>query len=78
MLAQQLTGAMQSLALLVGRAPRGAARTLVDSAMDFCWLGLGQVRDGERSAAYGVRAVAARPRAAATAGRAARGNPSSV
>ena len=55
MLAQQLTGAMQSLALWWDDHPEVPRRTLVDSAMDFGWLGLGQVRDGERSG--GIRAV---------------------
>ena len=47
MLAQQLTGGMQALALWWDEnldVPRSA---VVDSAMDFCWLGLERVRDGQ-------------------------------
>ena len=55
MLAQQLTGAMQSLALWWDDHPEVPRQALVDSAMDFGWLGLERVRDGERSG--GVRAV---------------------
>jgi AcrR family transcriptional regulator len=55
MLAQQLTGAMQSLALWWDDHPEVPRATLVDSAMEFCWLGLERVRDGERSG--GVRAA---------------------
>jgi hypothetical protein len=55
MLAQQLTGAMQSLALWWDDHPDVPRKALVDSAMDFCWLGLERVRDGERSGA--MRAV---------------------
>ena len=55
MLAQQLTGAMQSLALWWDDHPEVPRRTLVDSAMDFGWLGLERVRDGERSG--GMHAV---------------------
>ncbi len=55
MLAQQLTGAMQWLALWWDDHPDVPRKALVDSAMDFCWLGLERVRDGERSGA--MRAV---------------------
>ena len=55
MLAQQLTGAMQSLALWWDDHPDVPRKALVDSAMDFCWLGLERVRDGERSG--GMRVV---------------------
>lgn len=54
MMAQQLTGAMQSLALWWDDnldVPRDA---VVDVAMDFCWLGLERVVGGERT--RGVRA----------------------
>jgi AcrR family transcriptional regulator len=49
MLAQQLTGAMQSLALWWDDHLDVPRQALVDSAMDFCWLGLERVRAGERS-----------------------------
>jgi AcrR family transcriptional regulator len=48
MMAQQLTGAVQSLALWWDEHPELPRATLVDVAMDFCWLGLERVRDGER------------------------------
>jgi hypothetical protein len=48
MMAQQLSGAMQSLALWWDDNPDVPRATLVDVAMVFCWLGLERVRDGER------------------------------
>ncbi|MEA2481961.1 MAG: hypothetical protein QOJ07_3883 [Thermoleophilaceae bacterium] len=48
MLAQQLTGALQALALWWDNNPDVPRLALVDVAMDFCWLGLERVRDGER------------------------------
>jgi hypothetical protein len=48
MMAQQLTGALQALALWWDENPDVPRATLVDVAMDFCWLGLERVRDGER------------------------------
>jgi AcrR family transcriptional regulator len=57
MMAQQLSGAMQSLALWWDDHPDVPRATLVDTAMDFCWLGLERVRDGER-----VHGDAAAPR----------------
>jgi AcrR family transcriptional regulator len=48
MMAQQLTGAMQALALWWDENPDVPRAALVDVAMDFCWLGLERVRDGER------------------------------
>jgi AcrR family transcriptional regulator len=56
MLAQQVTGATQSLALWWDGNPDVPRKVIVDAAMDFCWLGLERVRDGER-----VRATSARP-----------------
>jgi AcrR family transcriptional regulator len=47
MLAQQLTGALQSLALWWDEHPETPRKTVLDAAMDFCWLGLERVRDGE-------------------------------
>ena len=48
MLAQQLTGAVQSLALWWGDHPECSRETLVDSVMNFAWLGLERLRAGER------------------------------
>jgi AcrR family transcriptional regulator len=48
MMASQLTGAMQALALWWEENPDVSRSALVDVAMDFCWLGLERVRDGER------------------------------
>jgi AcrR family transcriptional regulator len=47
MLAQQLTGGMQALALWWDENPEVPRSVVLDSAMDFCWLGLERVRDGE-------------------------------
>ena len=47
MLAQQLTGGVQSLALWWIDNPEVARSVVLDSAMDFCWLGLERVRDGK-------------------------------
>jgi AcrR family transcriptional regulator len=51
MLAQQLNGAMQSLALWWDDHPDVPRSVVLDSAMDFCWLGLERLRDGERTRA---------------------------
>jgi AcrR family transcriptional regulator len=48
MMAQQLSGALQSLALWWDDHPELPREVIVDVAMDFCWLGLERVRDGER------------------------------
>jgi AcrR family transcriptional regulator len=48
MMAQQLSGALQSLALWWDENPDVPRNVIVDVAMDFCWLGLERVRDGER------------------------------
>jgi AcrR family transcriptional regulator len=48
MMAQQLSGALQSLALWWDEHPEVPREVVVDVAMDFCWLGLERVRDGER------------------------------
>jgi AcrR family transcriptional regulator len=48
MMAQQLSGALQSLALWWDENPEVPRDVIVDVAMDFCWLGLERVRDGER------------------------------
>ena len=47
MLAQQLTGSMQALALWWDDNPDVPRKAVLDAAMDFCWLGLERVRDGE-------------------------------
>jgi AcrR family transcriptional regulator len=47
MLAQQLTGGMQALALWWDENPDVPRSVVLHSAMDFCWLGLERVRDGE-------------------------------
>jgi AcrR family transcriptional regulator len=47
-LAQQLTGGLQAVALWWEQHPEVSRTTLVDATMDFCWLGLERVRDGER------------------------------
>jgi AcrR family transcriptional regulator len=54
MLAQQLTGGMQALALWWDDHPDVPREVVVDSAMDFCWLGLERVRDGENMRAGGT------------------------
>lgn len=48
MLAQQLTGAVQSLAYWWGDHPEVEREFLVQRVMDFAWLGLERLRDGER------------------------------
>jgi AcrR family transcriptional regulator len=48
MFAQQLSGSVQSLALWWQRHPDVTRESLVDSVMDFAWLGLERVRGGER------------------------------
>jgi AcrR family transcriptional regulator len=48
MMAQQLSGALQSLALWWDDNPEVPRDVIVDVAMDFCWLGLERVRDGAR------------------------------
>jgi hypothetical protein len=45
---------MQSLALWWDEHPEVPRATLLDSAMAFCWLGLGRIRDGERATGIGV------------------------
>lgn len=57
MLAQQLTGALQSLALWWDENADVPRAVVVESAMNFCWLGLERMRDGERRARRAVRAV---------------------
>jgi AcrR family transcriptional regulator len=47
MLAQQLTGALQALALWWDESPEVPRKVVLDAAMDFCWLGLERVRDGQ-------------------------------
>ncbi len=54
MMAQQLTGAMQALALWWDENPDVPRESVVDVAMDFCWVGLERVVAGERSS--GARA----------------------
>jgi hypothetical protein len=48
MLAQQLTGAIQSLANWWAEHPEVPRGELVEQAMAFAWLGLERLRDGER------------------------------
>jgi AcrR family transcriptional regulator len=48
MLAQQLTGAIQSLANWWAEHPEVPRRELVEQVMAFAWLGLERLRDGER------------------------------
>jgi AcrR family transcriptional regulator len=48
MFAQQLSGAVQSLALWWQEHPKVERPFLVDSVMDFAWIGLERVRGGER------------------------------
>ena len=48
MLAQQLTGAVQSLAYWWGDHPEVPRERLVEIVMDFAWLGLERLRDGQR------------------------------
>jgi AcrR family transcriptional regulator len=48
MLAQQLTGAVQSLANWWGDHPEVERKWLVERVMDFAWLGLERLRAGER------------------------------
>lgn len=63
MLAQQLTGALQSLALWWDDNPDVPRKVVLDAAMDFCWLGLERVRDGEHSSpAATAKRARARPR----------------
>jgi AcrR family transcriptional regulator len=56
MIAQQLTGGMQALALWWDEHPDVPRNVVLDSAMDFCWLGLERVRDGEHMRADGTHA----------------------
>jgi AcrR family transcriptional regulator len=62
MLAQLLSGAVQSLALWWQEHPRVSRERLVDVVMEFCWKGLERVRDEER--AHARRRVAERSRPA--------------
>ena len=48
MLAQQLTGAIQSLANWWAEHPEVPRHELVEQVMAFAWLGLERLRDGER------------------------------
>ena len=47
-LAQQLTGAVQSLAYWWGEHPDVPRAFLVERVMDFAWVGLERLRSGER------------------------------
>ena len=49
MFAQQLSGAVQSLAIWWREHPKVKREFLVDCVMDFAWLGLERVRAGERA-----------------------------
>ena len=51
MVGQQLTGAVQSLALWWGDHPEVPREVLVESVMNFAWLGLERLRAGERFSA---------------------------
>jgi AcrR family transcriptional regulator len=62
MLAQQLTGGVQALALWWIDNPEVPRSAVLDSAMDFCWLGLERVRDGEHMRPDGTQAKRSRPR----------------
>jgi AcrR family transcriptional regulator len=64
MLAQQLTGGMQALALWWDENPEVPRSVVLDSAMDFCWLGLERVRDGEHIRADGTPAKRSRAKRA--------------
>jgi AcrR family transcriptional regulator len=48
MFAQQLSGAVQSLAIWWQEHPKVKREFVVDSVMDFAWIGLERVRGGER------------------------------
>jgi AcrR family transcriptional regulator len=48
MLSQQLTGAVQSLAIWWGEHPEVPREVLVDSVMNFTWVGLERLRAGDR------------------------------
>ena len=63
MLAQQLTGAMQALALWWLDNPDVPRAVVLDAGMDFCWVGLKRIRDGEHSRpAMTARRAKAKPR----------------
>lgn len=47
--AQQLSGAMQSLAIWWREHPQVERKFVVDCVMDFAWLGLERIRGGERA-----------------------------
>jgi hypothetical protein len=49
MFAQQLSGAVQSLAIWWQDKPKVKRAFVVDCVMDFAWLGLERVRAGERA-----------------------------
>ena len=49
MLAQQLSGAVQSLAIWWESHPDIPRERVVDSVMAFAWVGLGGLRSGERA-----------------------------
>jgi AcrR family transcriptional regulator len=48
MIGQQLTGAVQSLAIWWGDHPEVPREVLVDSVMNFAWIGLERLRAGDR------------------------------
>jgi AcrR family transcriptional regulator len=48
MLGRQLTGAVQSLAIWWGEHPEVPRERVVDSVMNFAWIGLERLRAGER------------------------------
>ncbi|HKP89565.1 MAG TPA: TetR/AcrR family transcriptional regulator [Thermoleophilaceae bacterium] len=48
MLGQQLTGAVQSLAIWWGEHPEVPREALVESVMNFAWVGLERLRAGDR------------------------------
>jgi AcrR family transcriptional regulator len=48
MVGQQLTGAVQSLAIWWGDHPEVPREVLVDSVMNFAWIGLERLRAGDR------------------------------
>jgi AcrR family transcriptional regulator len=62
MIAQQLTGGMQALALWWDENPDVPRSVVLDSAMDFVWLGLERVRDGEHMLPDGKTARRSRSR----------------
>jgi AcrR family transcriptional regulator len=55
MLAQLLSGAVQSLAIWWDEHPEVPRERLVDRVMEFCWLGLERLAAGDRLASPGAR-----------------------